>query len=196
MILGKSETVQITYNAKHQGPFLLVQGTSFTRGETSDRTSYPQKLARTLWTVKTAIWLTLMRSKVGSRRISLKSVWPPSNPVSEQDYCQIGMTAIVMVDVDTLYTRPSVLTADTLLTSRALLNEHSVLIRILSLSFARRRSEKVRINDLIILRILQLSDVHVGSLPIEVQRADALYGFLQMPTNAGTSGSSTLAGEF
>ena len=38
------------------------------------------------------------------------------------------------------------------------------------------------------------SDVHVDSLPIEVQRADALYDFLQMP-NAGKSGS-TLAGEF
>ena len=42
---------------------------------------------------------------------------------------------------------------------------------------------------------LQFSNVHVDSSPIEVQRADALCDFLQMPTNAGKSGS-TLAGEF
>ena len=51
------------------------------------------------------------------------------------------------------------------------------------------------IDDLVILSVLQFSDVHVASSPIEVQRADALYDFLQMPTNAGKSGS-TLAVEF
>ena len=39
------------------------------------------------------------------------------------------------------------------------------------------------------------SDVHVDASPIEVQRADALYDFLHMPTNAGNSGS-TLSGKF
>ena len=42
---------------------------------------------------------------------------------------------------------------------------------------------------------LHFSDVHVGSSPIEVQRADALCDFLEMPFHAGKSGS-TLAGEF
>ena len=51
------------------------------------------------------------------------------------------------------------------------------------------------IDDLVILSVLQFSDAHVASSPIEVQRADALYDFLQMPTSAGKSGS-TLAGEF
>ena len=42
----------------------------------------------------------------------------------------------------------------------------------------------------VILSVLQFSDVHAASLPIEVRRADALYDFLQMPTNAGKSGST------
>ena len=44
------------------------------------------------------------------------------------------------------------------------------------------------------LASLQLSDVHLDSSPIEVQRADALYDFLQMRTSAGKSGT-TLFGE-
>ena len=53
----------------------------------------------------------------------------------------------------------------------------------------------VYIDDVVNLSILQFSDVHADSSSIEVQRADALYGFLQMPTNAQKSGS-TLVGEF
>ena len=51
------------------------------------------------------------------------------------------------------------------------------------------------IDDLGILIVLQFSDVYVVSSPIEVQRADALYDFFQMPTNGEKSGS-TLSGEF
>ena len=40
--------------------------------------------------------------------------------------------------------------------------------------------------------LCNLSDVHVDPSPIEVQRADALQDFHQMPTNAGKS-CSTLA---
>ena len=47
----------------------------------------------------------------------------------------------------------------------------------------------------VIVCVLQFSDGHVDSTPIQKQRADALYDFLQMPTNVGKSGS-TLAGEF
>ena len=50
-------------------------------------------------------------------------------------------------------------------------------------------------DDLVILGILRFSVVHVNSPAVEVQRADALYDFLQMPTNACTSGS-TFSGEF
>ena len=41
---------------------------------------------------------------------------------------------------------------------------------------------------------LQFSNVHLDSSPIEVQRADVLYDFLQMPTNAGKSGSECTLG--
>ena len=51
-------------------------------------------------------------------------------------------------------------------------------------------SRDVHIDDLIILSVLQFSDVYVDSSPIEVQHDD-----LQMLTNAGKSGS-TLKGEF
>ena len=44
----------------------------------------------------------------------------------------------------------------------------------------------VYIDDLVVLSVSQFSDVHVES-PIEVQRADALYDFLQMHTNANNS---------
>ena len=39
------------------------------------------------------------------------------------------------------------------------------------------------------LSVLPFSEVHVDSLPIEVQRADALYDFLHMPTLDGVSGT-------
>ena len=44
-------------------------------------------------------------------------------------------------------------------------------------------------------RTKTICDVNIDDLVIEVQRADASYDFLQMPTNAGKSGS-TLTGEF
>ena len=39
------------------------------------------------------------------------------------------------------------------------------------------------LDDLVILSVLQFSDVHVDSSPIEVQRADIVYDFLHMPAN-------------
>ena len=53
----------------------------------------------------------------------------------------------------------------------------------------------VYIDEFVILGVLQFSDVYVDSSLIEVQCADALYDFLELPTNAGKSGS-TLSGEF
>ena len=79
-----------------------------------------------------------------------------------------------------------------LLGARAL-NERSLLIR--GLPFLRTKTIDIYIDDLVILSILHFSDVHVDSSPIEVQRADALYDFLQLPTSASKSGS-TLLGEF
>ena len=79
-----------------------------------------------------------------------------------------------------------------LLAARAL-NERSLLLR--ELPFPRTRTiGEVYIDDLVILSILHLSDGHVGSSPIEVQRADAVCD-VKMPTHAGKSGS-TLSGKF
>ena len=113
-------------------------------------------------------------------------------PVSESNYCKIEMTAIVTRDVNAVYMLKCAHRRQ-LLAARAL-NERSLLIR--GLPFPRTKTiGDLHIDDLVILSALQFPDVHVASLPIEVRRADALYDFFQMPTNAGKSGS-TLTGEF
>ena len=113
--------------------------------------------------------------------------------VFESDYCQIGMTAIVMGDVNAAYTlecahRRQVLAA------RAV-HERSLLISGLPFPAHEDDWRRVFIDDLVILSVLHFSDVHLASSPIEVQRAEALCDFFQMLTNAGKSGS-TLSGEF
>ena len=129
--------------------------------------------------------LLRMTLKVGFRKISLKRV-PPSN-LSESDYCQIGMTAIVMGDVNAVYTLECAHRRQ-LLAARAL-HERSLMIR--GLPFPRTKTiGNVHIDDLVILSVLRFSNVHLVSSPIEVQRADALYDFLQVPTSAGKSGST------
>ena len=113
-------------------------------------------------------------------------------PVSEQDYCQIGMTAIVMGDVNAVFTLACVhrrQLARCARTERTLPADQS------SLSRARRRLETCTLMILLLSVSCNLQTCMSVSSPIEVQRADALYGFFQMPTNAGESGS-TLAGEF
>ena len=101
------------------------------------------------------------------------------------------MTALVMGDANAVYTLEC---ARRQLLAACALNERSSLIR--GLLFPRTKTiGDVHTDDLVILGILQFSDVHVDSSPIEVQGADALYDFLQMPTNADKSGS-TPAGEF
>ena len=101
------------------------------------------------------------------------------------------MTAIDMGDVNTRYAECAY--RRHLLAARAL-NERSLLIRGRSIPRTETIGE-VYIDNHVILSVLLLSDVHVDSSPIEVQRADAVFDFLQMPTNAGNS-SSTLTKEF
>ena len=111
-------------------------------------------------------------------------------PVSESHYCQIGIAAIVMGDVNAVYTLECAYRRQ-LLAARAL-SERSLLIR--GPPFPRTKTiGDVYIDDHVILSVLQFSNVHLDSSPIEVQRADALCDFLQMPTNARKS-SSTLSG--
>ena len=120
-------------------------------------------------------------TKVGISLISVETV-------SGLDYCQIGMTAIVMRDVNAVYTLECAHRRQ-LLAARAL-HERSLLIS--GLPFPRTKTiGDVHINDqACILSVLQFSSVHPVSSLIEVQRADALYDFLQIPTNAGKSGST------
>ena len=58
-----------------------------------------------------------------------------------------------------------------------------------------RRLDTNTLITLFILNILQFSDVHADSLPIDVEGADACCDFLRMPTHGGMSGSALL-GEF
>ena len=106
-------------------------------------------------------------------------------PVSDLDYRQIVMTAIVMGDVNAVYTLDCL--RDNQLLAARTLTERSLQIRKLP-STRTKTIGDVNIDDLVILSVLHFSDVHVGSLPSEVQRADALYDILQMPMNAGKSG--------
>ena len=130
------------------------------------------------------MWLILNSRVVG--------LCASAESVSELDHCQIGMTAIVMGDVNAVYTLGRAHRRQ-LLAARAL-SERSLLVR--GLSFPRTKTiGDVYIDDLVICSILQFSDAHVDSSPTEVQRADDLYDFLQKPTHVGMSGG-TLSGEF
>ena len=134
------------------------------------------------------MWLKLMTSKVGFHKISLKHV-PPSEPISEFEYCQIGMAAIAMGDVNAVYTLESAHRRQ-LLAARAL-NERSLFIT--GRPFPRTKTiGDVYIVDLVILSVLQFSDVHVDSSPIEVQRADALHEFPPDAHECGQVGQYTL----
>ena len=87
--------------------------------------------------------------------------------VSELDCCQIGMTAIVLGDVNALYTLECA-HRQQLLAARAL-NERSLFIR--GLPFLRTTTTgDVCNDDFVILSVLQFSDVHLvsssGSVPM------------------------------
>ena len=65
----------------------------------------------------------------------------------------------------------------------AALNERSSLVS--GLAFPRTKTTgDVYVDDLVVSSVVHFFDVHVDSPPIEVRRADAVYDFLQMPTNA------------
>ena len=98
-------------------------------------------------------------------------------PVSELDFCRMVMTAIVIGHVNAVCTLECVHRRQ-LLAARAL-NELSLLLR--GHPFPRTKTiGHVYSDDLVILSVLQFSDVHVDSLPAEVQRADAWYDFFQV----------------
>ena len=110
------------YNLRHQGLFLLVRGSSFTLGETGDRSSHPRSWLEHL---DDRNWDVVDTDEIES--------WVPQDvlktcasvgPVSVVDYCQIGMTAVVIGGVNAVYTLECAHRRQ-LLASRAL-NERSL----------------------------------------------------------------------
>ena len=90
---------------------------------------------------------------------------------------QTGMTAIVIGDVNTGHTLDCAHRGQML----AALNERSLSVR--GLPFSRTQTTgDVCFVDLVVLSVLQLSDVHFKSSPIEMQRADASYESFWMPS--------------
>ena len=89
------------YNLRHQGLFPLERGSSFTRSETGDRSSHRPKLARTFndetWDVVDTDGIESWVSQ------DLLKTCTSVEPVSESDHCKVGMTAIVMGDVNAVH---------------------------------------------------------------------------------------------
>ena len=145
LILERSETVQFAIR-ETEGCFHLheVPPSRVTKQVIGPR--IPR------WTMKIGMSFLRMKVKVGFRKISLKRVYSVE-PVSELDYCQIGMTAIVMGDVNAVYTLECAHRRQ-LLAARAL-NERSLLIR--GLPFPRTKTiGDVYVDDLVILSVFAI----------------------------------------
>ena len=135
------------------------------------------------------VWMWwILWSRLGFRKISLKRC-ASVELVSELYYCHTRMTALVMRDVNTGYTFERAHRRHLL----AALNERSSSVRGPTLPRT-KTTGNVHTDDFVVFSALQLSDVHVDSSPIGMQRTAALYEFFQMRTHAGKSGS-TLSGE-
>ena len=151
-----------------------MRSTCFARGETGDWALHPQKLL-TKWDDES--W-----DLVGTDEIESWVTPDLLKARASPSLSKIGMSASVMGCQCGIHAR--VCAPPT--TSRSPCND----------PFPRTRTiGDVHIDDFVNLSILHFSGVHVDSSPIEVQRADAMYGFLEMPTNAGKPGG-TLSGEF
>ena len=101
--------------------------------------------------------------------------------ISEQGCSQIGMTAIVMGDVNSVYTLECSLRRQRSM-NVACCSEDSFFR-------ARGRSETCTLDVFVALSVSHFTYVHVDSSPIEVQRADVMCDFLSNAMNAGKSGS-------
>ena len=104
-------------------------------------------------------------------------------PVSDLDYRQIGMTAVVMGDVNAVYNFLCGHRRQLLAAARGL-NERSLLLR--GPPFPRTKTiGDGFIDDLVILSVLHFSDAHRGSLPIEVRRRRC---FARLPADGDECG--------
>ena len=159
------------HNSRYQRLF-----SPFARGETCHRISHLPKLARISGRGKLGCGRRWWNRELGFAGSLLKSV-PPWNLSPIKTKVRLGWP-LLSWGMSMQYTRSN-------------MHERSSLTRLP----AHKDDGDLQIDDLVIFSGLHCSDVHVGSLPIEVQPVDAFYDFLQIPTNAGKWGS-TLAGEF
>ena len=135
------------------------RGSALTCQKTGDRPSHPPKLA--LEHLDDETWDVVDPDDIASwMSQDLLKACASFEPVSESDYCQVGMTAIVMGDVNAVYTLECAHRRQ-LLAARAL-NERSLLIRGLP-SPRTKTIGDVYIDGLVILSVLQFSDVHVAA---------------------------------
>ena len=85
------------YNSRHQGLFPLERGSSFTRSETGD----PRIPRDWLEHLNDETWDVVDTSEIESWvSQDLLETCTSVEPVSESDHCLVGMTAIVMGDVN------------------------------------------------------------------------------------------------
>ena len=121
-----------------------------------------------------------MKSTFEYHKISLRTC-ASVELISELEYCQIGMTVIVMGDVNAVCALGCTHRRH-MLAARAP-NERSLLTRGLPFPPTKTIGD-VYSDDLVILTVLQCSDVHAASLSIEVWRAPTLC----TPSNAHECG--------
>ena len=100
MILGEIGDGAV-YNSRHQGLYLLVRSSSITRGETGDWSSHSWSWVEHLDAQNLDVVDTEIESWVSQ---DLLKTCASVELVSELDYCLMGMTAIVMGDVNAVYT--------------------------------------------------------------------------------------------
>ena len=189
IILDKSETVQITIrDTKHSFNLYEVPPSRVTKHVIGlcIPQSWPEHLGDENWDIvdtnEIESWVSqdLLKTCTSVER------------VSESDCCQIGTTAIVMGDVNAVCTLECVHRRQSL-AARAL-QERSLLIR--GLPFPRTKDDWRRIYrrsyhpQRFFCNFQTCTLIHRPSKCSE----DALFDVLQMPTNAGKSGS-TLLGE-
>ena len=111
-----------------------------------------------------------MKSTFGYYKISLRTC-ASVELISELEYCQIGMTAIAMGDVNAVCALGCAHCRH-MIAARAP-KERSLLVRGLPFPPTKTIGD-VYIDDLVILTVSQFSDVHAASLPIDVRRAPKL----------------------
>ena len=174
MIFGKSETVQTTIRDT-KDCFYLYEVPHSTSGKTGD-----PEAGLSFLTPRPGMWLILMTSNVGFHKIILRRV-PLSNPSLNQITVRLDDCNRHGSCQRRVHTR--VCSSPTI--ARYARTERTIPVDQGTPLPAHKTIGDVYIDDLVILSVLQFSNVHVASSSIVVPRADALCDFLQMPHECG-----------